>query len=244
MLIWLERIITVVAVLTALEVIGFCIVGRGSALTQAEMEGLEKQIAVTSGHGSMDLQTKLREEGWDKYLKDNPASGPLPGGLARDGKAGKAGPAGSKGSVGKGKGKKDKSGKRGDPDKKDKDSEVGGFELTESTDDWEWRDIPGTYRDAVMPDLRSAVDVLAQAGSQLIDMPDGSKAFKITGITQGSVIENAGFLPGDVLISVNGEPVSGNQDAMRLYNKFRNETQFVVVIERNGQRKQLFYNIK
>jgi type II secretory pathway component PulC len=96
----------------------------------------------------------------------------------------------------------------------------------------------------VIPDLRSGVQVLAQASSKLVTADDGEKAFQITAITPGSLIDTGGFQPGDILISVNGERVRGNQDAMRLYNRFRGETRFVVVVERGGERRTLFYDLK
>lgn len=236
MLTWMERIITVGAVLTAVEVGVLCLVlGGGSDLTKAERASLSKRITVmTEDAGRAALAEKLRH--WDAYVP----KGPIPSAPGTAG--GKGAGKGGKGSRNGEKGKEEDGDEEADITPRDI-AEAGAIALTDSSRRWEYREIPRELRDALVPDLRSGVELLQQAASKLVTLEDGSQAYQITGIQAGSIIADGGFAPGDIIISVNGQPVSGHQDALRLYNELRNETKFVVVVQRGGEMKTLYYDL-
>lgn len=243
MLLWLERIVTVVAVLMAVEVGFFCVFGGGSALSLTEKKILAERIKTTEGHGRDALARKLKERGWDEWLARDRSQLASP----RPSRSGTAG--GAEGGVSR----KAASGKRGKAVAKDGDEEgrdldqtaqVSGFDIKDMTDDWEIRTFPAKYKDAVVPDMRAGIDQLGQAGSRVIDLDDGTTAIEITGINPGSAIEAGGFQSGDVLISVNGHRVTGAQDGMKLFPLLKDETKFWVEIIRDGRRKTLIYDLE
>jgi len=57
-----------------------------------------------------------------------------------------------------------------------------------------------------------------------------------SGKTAG-LLEQAGLMPGDVLLAVNGAPVSGVADLMAMANSLRDAERLTLEIERNSQRK-------
>lgn len=71
--------------------------------------------------------------------------------------------------------------------------------------------------------------------------PDG---FMISAIVKGSLYEEIGLLNGDVIKKVNGESVTGAEQAMRMYRELQNATFIDVEIERNGSLQQLSYTIQ
>lgn len=234
MLTWLERIVTLTAVLIALEVGFFCVYGGGTDLTAAEEASLRKRITVMTSSGGRDaLAEKLRH--WDEYKPK--------GTLASSG--------GARGGAAKGAAKDESGGKDEEEEPEEaptarRSEFIRSMEVSLPDDGsrWEYREIPAAYRDALVPDMRSGVRLLQEASAKLVDLGDGTSAYQITSIQPNSIIAEGGFQRGDKLISVNDRPVSGTQDAMRLYNELRNEDRFVVVIERDGQRMTLFYDLK
>ena len=71
--------------------------------------------------------------------------------------------------------------------------------------------------------------------------PDG---FMISEIVKGSLYEEIGLLNGDVIKKVNGESVTGAEQAMRMYRELQNATFIDVEIERSGSLQQLSYTIQ
>jgi len=71
--------------------------------------------------------------------------------------------------------------------------------------------------------------------------PDG---FMISNIVKGSLYEEIGLLNGDIIKKVNGESVTGAEQAMRMYRELQNATFIDVEIERNGSLQQLSYTIQ
>ncbi|MCB0342440.1 MAG: hypothetical protein KDD59_09345 [Bdellovibrionales bacterium] len=62
-------------------------------------------------------------------------------------------------------------------------------------------------------------------------------------IEDNSAISALGFKVGDVLKSVNGEALDNPMKGMELFNRMRSETEFEVVVERNGREEVFRYNI-
>ena len=71
--------------------------------------------------------------------------------------------------------------------------------------------------------------------------PDG---FMISNIVKGSLYEEIGLINGDIIKKVNGESVTGAEQAMRMYRELQNATFIDVEIERNGSLQQLSYTIQ
>ncbi|MDQ7005109.1 MAG: type II secretion system protein N [Ghiorsea sp.] len=71
--------------------------------------------------------------------------------------------------------------------------------------------------------------------------PDG---FKISDIVKGSLYEEIGLLNGDIIKVVNGESVTGAEQAMRMYRELQSATFIDVEVERNGSMQQISYVIQ
>jgi len=71
--------------------------------------------------------------------------------------------------------------------------------------------------------------------------PDG---FTISEIAKGSLYEEIGLRNGDVIKKVNGESVTGAEQAMRMYRELQNATFIDVEVERAGTLQQFSYVIQ
>ncbi len=71
--------------------------------------------------------------------------------------------------------------------------------------------------------------------------PDG---FKISRIKQGSIFMTMGFKSGDVIKSVNGQPVQTAEDIMRLYETMKDSSYFNIGIVRGNQEKTLNFKVQ
>jgi len=68
--------------------------------------------------------------------------------------------------------------------------------------------------------------------------------YKFAYINPDSIVYKYGFRAGDTVISVNGMPVKTAEDVFKIYNMLRNENSINVVIERDGQRRTINYEIQ
>ena len=71
--------------------------------------------------------------------------------------------------------------------------------------------------------------------------PDG---FQISRIKQGSIFKTMGFKSGDVIKSVNGQPVQTAEDIMRLYETMKDNSYFTIGITRGNQAKTLNFKVR
>ena len=71
--------------------------------------------------------------------------------------------------------------------------------------------------------------------------PDG---FTISEIVKGSLYEEIGLKNGDIIKKVNGESVTGAEQAMRMYRELQNATFIDVEVERAGTLQQISYVIQ
>lgn len=237
----IERIIVLAAVVTALQVGLFCFYGSGSDFTDRERAELSKLIEVTTGSGAVPNNI-FDDPGWQEFFEKQKMADEV---IAMKREAEERARAKS----GQGKGKPGQPGKegpagRGDPASAEKPDYMKQQWLTASDGSWEHRRIPMAVRDAELPDLNSAVRVLQGASAEQVQLDDGRQAFRVTSVQEGSLIEKGGFLPGDVLISVNGHAVEGPQDGMRLYGELKNETRFVVEVLRGDRQVRLLYELE
>ncbi len=68
--------------------------------------------------------------------------------------------------------------------------------------------------------------------------------FRILDMQPGSIYEQLGLKPMDVLKGVNGEPIDSVQKAMEMYNTLKNGAQVNLQIERGGRNDTFKYDIK
>lgn len=86
---------------------------------------------------------------------------------------------------------------------------------------------------------------LNTAAMQPRKKPNGEiDGFKFLAIQPGSPISQLGFQVGDVIKSVNGEPVTDPAKAMELYQAMKTSNNVKLMIERNGKDEEFDYNVK
>lgn len=66
-------------------------------------------------------------------------------------------------------------------------------------------------------------------------LPDGTTGVLVGEITAGYGGDRAGILPGDVIVSVDGEPVDENADILRIRRRHQVGEDLIMVIVRNGE---------
>ncbi len=93
--------------------------------------------------------------------------------------------------------------------------------------------------------LQQLPDILQQARVEPQYGTDGKiLGHTFTWIEDGSIFGSLGFLKGDMLVSVNGEKVNDNMEAQKLFQQFRADSQFSVVVENEkGEAREISYNI-
>ena len=68
--------------------------------------------------------------------------------------------------------------------------------------------------------------------------------FKLVNMKPGSIYYDLGIRPGDVITAVNGKPLDSPNRALELYQKLGSLNNVSLEVERNGQKRQLSFNIK
>lgn len=70
------------------------------------------------------------------------------------------------------------------------------------------------------------------------------KGFRLINIAPGSFYKTIGLRNGDVVMSINGVPISNPQTLMKIFSDIQNESQFEIKIERMGKELTLRYYIR
>lgn len=70
------------------------------------------------------------------------------------------------------------------------------------------------------------------------------KGYKIFAIKPGSIYDKIGIQNGDVIERVNGMELSTPENALQFFQQLKNETRFVIDLERNGQKLTFTYKIR
>ena len=68
--------------------------------------------------------------------------------------------------------------------------------------------------------------------------------FSVTNIVPGSLYQQAGLQNGDIIVSVNGEKITGAQQAMAIYTKLKSSTSLDLELIRAGGMQSIHYNIR
>lgn len=88
--------------------------------------------------------------------------------------------------------------------------------------------------------------LLQQARMEPVFSPDGIgvEGFRFSNIQPGSVYEKLGFKIGDMIRSVNGEPVNSPTKAMEMYNVLKTSSNVQLGVERDGREERFSYSIQ
>jgi len=89
--------------------------------------------------------------------------------------------------------------------------------------------------------LLTQVRIIPHFTKGKLDQPDG---FQISHVKQGGFFDKLGVMPGDLIKEVNGEPVNSPEKAFAAYQKFKNEANVQVSLERKNQPITLNYDIR
>ncbi|MHB1950556.1 MAG: type II secretion system protein N [Acidiferrobacteraceae bacterium] len=79
---------------------------------------------------------------------------------------------------------------------------------------------------------------------QALMVPYEAGGFLIRSIVPGSLYQQLGLKPGDVIRSVNGQPIDSLAQAMQIYQRLPASGEIDLQILRNGQPKELHYRIQ
>lgn len=80
--------------------------------------------------------------------------------------------------------------------------------------------------------------------TQALMVPNAGGGFLVREIQPGSVYEKLGLRVGDVIQSVNGQPVNSVEDVMRLYAQFGSASNVQIDVRRGGRNESLVYNLQ
>jgi type II secretion system protein C len=89
--------------------------------------------------------------------------------------------------------------------------------------------------------LLTQVRIIPHFNKGKLDKPDG---FQISHVKPGGFFDKLGVMPGDIIKEVNGEPVNSPEKAFAAYQKFKNESNIQILIERQNQPQTLIYDIR
>lgn len=100
------------------------------------------------------------------------------------------------------------------------------------------------------PRYNSVFDEMKNAESELSETSYGT-GIELTSIAKGSIIEKVGFVPGDILIAINGRrldsltgsKIDAYKEGERFYEELKGQELFEIEIIRNGQPTLLQYYI-
>lgn len=80
--------------------------------------------------------------------------------------------------------------------------------------------------------------------TQALMVPNAGGGFLVREIQPGSVYEKLGLKVGDVINTVNGQPVNSVEDVMRLYSQFGSASNVQIDVRRAGRNESLQYNLR
>ncbi|NPA13543.1 MAG: PDZ domain-containing protein [Aquificae bacterium] len=71
-----------------------------------------------------------------------------------------------------------------------------------------------------------------------------TQGYKLRYVSPRSVLYKYGFRTGDIIVAVNGMPVKTPEEAFKVYSLIRNEPTVRVKVIRNGEEKEILYEIR
>lgn len=73
---------------------------------------------------------------------------------------------------------------------------------------------------------------------------DGVRGFKVAALPEASFVSTVGILANDIIREVNGVVLNDMKTLFSLYERFREENRFEVLLERDGKALRLLYILK
>lgn len=92
--------------------------------------------------------------------------------------------------------------------------------------------------------LRSEVRSPQELLSQAVFVPNNGGGFLLKEVRAGSLIEQFGLRPGDVVRSANGQALNYADDIQRVYRQLADARQLKLELNRDGKREELNYQIR
>lgn len=106
---------------------------------------------------------------------------------------------------------------------------------------WEYRSFSRTDANAR---LEKEIPVILSDTEVTPRVVEGEvKGLELLRLPDGTVLSQSGLLPGDVLRSINEEPLQGLDSLWRLLARFANDDELRVVLERHGEVVRIAYNL-
>jgi general secretion pathway protein C len=100
-------------------------------------------------------------------------------------------------------------------------------------------------RSDVEKTLKNLPEFLNAARAEPVTGPTGNiEGFQLTLIDKNSLYDQLGLKDGDVLRSVNGEPLNSLQSGFMIFNQFKDSSMIELRMERNGKPVTLTYLIR
>jgi type II secretion system protein C len=100
-------------------------------------------------------------------------------------------------------------------------------------------------RSEVEKRIREEWSLIIQETRFVPNIVDGKiSGFKITKLPSKTILTDTGILQNDIIKEVNGIRLNDMRTLFSLFDKFRDESQFEVHVERNGKLYRLFYTLK
>jgi general secretion pathway protein C len=78
----------------------------------------------------------------------------------------------------------------------------------------------------------------------IVPNPAGGGGFLVREVQTGSLYEKLGLRPGDVIRTVNGQPLTNMDDVMKLYQQFGSVQRVLVDVQRQGRSETLYYDMR
>ena len=105
---------------------------------------------------------------------------------------------------------------------------------------------PGASADRRIVDRRQLQQQLGRPEflGQAVIVPSPGGGFLVREMQPGSFYEKLGLRAGDVIRTVNGQPVSSMDDVMRLYQQFGSAERVLLDVQRGGRNETLYYDMR
>ncbi len=92
--------------------------------------------------------------------------------------------------------------------------------------------------------IRAAGRILKSIEVTPYEVDGEQKGFRVNRLKVGSFLHQMGLRNRDVVMAVNGEPLTSMEAAVRLFEKYRDSDEATVTILRRGEKKEIHYRIR
>lgn len=101
--------------------------------------------------------------------------------------------------------------------------------------------IKKSYRDTMLEDIGQ---ILTQAKAVQIRNPDGSLSFQMTEVVPGSIYAHLNIQNGDIIKSINGEPIQDLNKLMTLFGNIKNLDNVQIGVVKDGQEQNMDFSFE